>query len=216
MRNRMILAWVCLSLAGSAGCGPRAGTVLYFLGMGKGQDIPADYELPQKPLLILVDDEYDLVHPPHARDALVDALSKELRDRDLADKITSNEELAKVRQNTPNFDKRGAREVGELVKADIVLWLRIRRFTLPDDLEAAMQPCFFGVALKVLDVKASKREDVALWPKEREGKFVEVKVSPHDLRAAGNIREAHRVMAEKLAQDVAKLFYTHEEDAAPR
>ena len=212
-----VLALASLSVAAlTAGCGPKFGTMLYFMGMGQGQKTAAEFQLPKKPLLILVDDDYDLIHPPIARDALAEALTQELRDHDLADKVTSGEELAKIRQNTPDFDKRGAREVGRMVKADVVLWLKVVRFTLPDNLDAAMVPCFFGVSLKVLDAKADKREDVCLWPKEREGKTVEAKISPHDLQACKNVREAHTLVAKTLAAEVARLFYEYETEEKPK
>ena len=199
-----------------SGCGPKAGAILYFLGLVKPDKTSAVYDLSRKPMLILVDDDWDLVHPPTARDALVDALAIELRDHKLAERVTTNEELAKIRQSEPNFDKRGAREIGRLAKADVVLWLKVVRFTLPDDLEAAVVPCYFGVSVKVLDAKAEKREDVCLWPKEREGKLVEAKISPHDLQACKSVREAHKAVATALASQVAKLFYEHEEEQQPK
>jgi len=205
-----------LLAAALSGCGPRAGALLHFLGLVKPDKTSAVYDLARKPLLILVDDDWDLIHPPTARGALVDALATELRAHNLVDKVTTNEELAKIRQSEPNFDKRGAREIGQLAKADIVLWLKVVRFTLPDDLEAAMVPCYFGVSVKVLDAKAGKREDVCLWPKEREGKLVEARISPHDLQACKSVREAHKVVAEALASQVAKLFYEHEEEEQPK
>ncbi|HSW46330.1 MAG TPA: hypothetical protein VLM89_12245 [Phycisphaerae bacterium] len=206
----------CLALAATvSGCGPKAGIFLYWTGLVQPEKVKSAFELPKKPLLILVDDPLGLIHPPVARDALVEALAAELRDRKLADRITTNEELAGLRQTEPNFERRGAREVGRLASADIVLWLQVARFTLPDDLEAAMAPSFFGVSVKVLDATAESREDVCLWPKEREGRAVEVKVSPHDLQTAKDVREAHKVMARQLAAEVARLFYEHEppEDA---
>ena len=205
-----------LLAAGVSGCGPKAGTLLYFTGLVQPDKTSAAFDLARKPLLILVDDDWDLVHPPTARDALVDALATELRAHKLVERVTTNEELAKIRQTEPNFDKRGAREIGRLAKADIVLWLKVVRFTLPDDIEAAVVPCYFGVSVKVLDAKAAKREDVCLWPKEREGKLVEARVSPHDLQACKSAREAHVAVATALASQVAKLFYEHEEEQQPK
>jgi hypothetical protein len=199
-----------------SGCGPKVGALLHFTGLVQPDKTPAVFDLARKPLLILVDDDWDLIHPPTARDALVDALATELRAHKLVDKVTTNEELARVRQSEPNFEKRGAREIGRLAKADIVLWLKVVRFTLPDNLDAAVVPCYFGVSVKVLDAKAAKREDVCLWPKEREGKPVEARISPHNLQACKSVREAHTAMATALASQVAKLFYEHEEEQQPK
>ena len=194
----------------AAGCGPMAGTLLYHTGLVQPEKTKAAFDLPKKPLLILVDDDAGLIQPPVARDALVDALAKELRTRNLVENVTTNEELARLRQSEPDFDRRGAREIGRMARAELVLWLKVVRFTLPDNLEAAMAPCYFGASVKVLDANAEQRQDVCLWPPEREGKLVEAKVSPHQIQAAKNLREAHHVMADALAAEVAKLFYEHE------
>jgi hypothetical protein len=216
-QRRRVLSLISLSVAALAsGCGPKFGAFLYFSGLGQDQKTPAEFQLPKKPLLILVDDDYDLIHPPIARDVLAEALAKELRDHELADKITSSEELAKLRQVTPEFEKRCADTVGRLAHAEVVLWLQVVRFTIPDDIDAALVPCYFGVTVKVLDAKATKREDVRLWPKEREGKTIEVKISPHDLQQCKSIREAHTLVAQTLAMDVAKLFYEYETEQGPK
>ncbi len=198
------------------GCGPKYGALLYFAGMGQDQKTPAEFELPAKALLILVDDDYGLIQPPIARDALVEAVARELRDHGVAEKITSNEELARLRQSTPDFEKRCADAVGKMANAEVVLWLQVVRFTIPDDIDAAMVPCYYGVTVKVLDATATKREDVRLWPKEREGKTVEVTISPHDLQQAKSIREAHTLAAETLAVDVARLFYEYKTEQNAR
>ena len=195
----------------ATGCS-QIGAMMYFAGVGQNQKTPAEYQLPKKPLLILVDDDFDLIHPPIARDVLMEAVAQQLREHELADKITSSEELAKIRQVTPDFDKVTATGLGKKVNAEVVLWLQVTRFTLPDELEAAVVPSFFGVSVKVLDVKATKRDEVRLWPKEREGKVVEATISPHELQNCKNVREAHTVMAQALAVDVAKLFYEYETD----
>ena len=185
---------------------------MYHMGMVKAEKIPAEFTLPKAPLLILVDDDWDLVHPRTARDALVDALAKELKTHGLIERVTTNEELARLRQSKPDFEQRGAREVGRLSKADTVLWLKVVRFTLEDDLDMAVSYARFAVPVKVLDARAAEREEVRLWPKGREGKLVEVKVSPHDIRKCKNTREAHAAMAESLAKEIAKLFYAHQQE----
>jgi len=203
--------WATLWLAAS-GCGQQAGILMYHMGLVKPKTIPAEFELPKAPLLILVDDDWDLVHPRTARDALVDALAKELKTHGLIERATTNEELARIRQSEPDFEQRGAREVGRLAKADTVLWLKVVRFALEDDLELAVSHAHFAVTVKVLDARADKREAVRLWPKGREGKLVEAKISPHDIRKCKTTREAHAAMAGPLAQKIAQFFYEHPQE----
>jgi len=201
---------ICLPF--TAGClGPRAGAWLYTLESMKTRKSPVTFTLPKKPLLILVDDDRDLAQPRQICDLLVDALAQELRNHELVDRVTTNEELAKVRQTEPNFDKRGAREVGRLVKADVVLWLNISRYSLPDELEWSASPSYFGVSVKVINAEAERRDDVRLWPTTPEGRIVEVTVSPHEIRKCKTVKEAQQAMADSLAAEIARLFYEYEE-----
>jgi len=207
---RFFLGFVlCLS---ASGCGQQAGILMYHMGLVKPEKISAECELPKKSLLILVDDDWDLVHPRTACNALVDALAKQLKAHGLIERVTTNEELAKLRQATPDFDRRCTDELGRLVKADTVLWLQVVRFTMEDDLELAVSQTHFAVTVKLVNARAEKRDDVRIWPKGREGKLVEVKVSPHDIRKCKNIPQAHSLAAEQLAAEIAKLFYEHEEE----
>ncbi len=197
-----------LLIAGATGC-QQAGAMMYFLGVGQYKRVPAEYKLPKAPTLILVDDEQNLVHPSTAREALVESLAAELRQRRLVDRITTSEELAQLRLTYTDLHDRGAREVGQLAGADTVLWIQITRFGLPDDLERVMSEVPFGATVKVLNALAESRDEVRLWPEQREGKYVEVTLSPHDLRRSRDLSHAHQTMAVELAEEIGKLFYAH-------
>ena len=195
------------------GCvGQQAGAFLLKTGLVKPQKKPVTFELPKKPLLILVDDDRDLAQPRQVCDLLVDALAQELRNHELVERVTTNEELAKVRQTEPNFDKRGAREIGRMVKADVVLWLNITRYSLPEELEWSASPAYFGVSVKLINAQAERRDDVRMWPTTPEGKIIEVKIAPHAIHKCKTIKEAQQVMAESLAAEIAMLFYAVEEE----
>lgn len=204
---------IALSLLFAGCAGHRAGEFLYTLGVVKAPKKAVSFQLPRKPLMILVDDDRDLAQPRQICDLLVDALALELRNQDLVDRVATNEEIARVRQSEPDYDKRGAREVGRLLNADIVLWLNISRYSLPDELEWAASPAYFGASAKIINAQAERRDDVRLWPTTPEGKIIEVKVSPHEIRKCKTVKEAQQVMAESLAAEIARLFYEHEEES---
>lgn len=193
--------------AGLAGCGQSMGAVLYTMGAYPSQKIPAEYSLPKGNLLILVDDDRDLIQPATAREVLVDELAKLLKEHELVDHVTTNEEIIRLRREEPKFDQRGAREVGKMANADTVLWLSTIDFSVNNDLEMAVTPARFSVMLKVLDVKAEKAGEVRLWPLERDGRLVEITISPQDLHQAKSLKEAHEKMATALSEEIAKLFY---------
>jgi hypothetical protein len=208
MKSRIALSIACLfAITLATGCGPSFGAWLYTLGLYPSQIVPAQYKLPSGNMLILVDDERDLIQPTTAREALVDELAKQFKEHQLAERVTTNEELASLRQREPKFDQRGARELGRLANCDTVVWLSTTEFTLNNDLEMVMNPVRFTVAVRVINAKAEKTEDVRLWPTEREGKLVEVTVSPHDIRECKDLKEAHTKVATAMADEVAKLFY---------
>jgi len=199
--------FLAVGLIAMTGCGPSFGAWLYTLNLVPKEKSVAEYKLPKGPLLVLVDDDQDLIHPPTAREALVEALAKQLKEHQIADRITTNDELAKIRHSEPKFDQRGAREVGRLAKADTVLWLSVKQFALENDLDIAVTPATFAVALKVVDAQAERREDVRLWPLDREGKLMVITVSPQDIRACKSLAEVHQKLADEMADKIAKLFY---------
>jgi len=206
-RNATIVVWqgVLFGLV-LPGCGPPLGALWYHTFM-PSQKVPAEFELPEGPLLILVDDDQDLIQPPLARHALVDALARQLKAHGVADRVTKNEELARLRQSDPEFESRGTREVGQLLGADTVLWLSTVQFVVEDDLEIASTPGKFAVTLKVVNALAEERRDVRLWPPERKGRLVVVTVSSHDIRACRNQAEVHQKMGGALATEIGQLFY---------
>lgn len=206
--------WVCLGgaalLTVASGCGPTAGAWMYTLGMVPAQKVAAEYKFPSGPLLILVDDDQDLVQPPLARQKLVDTLALKLREQKVVTQVTTNEEIARIRQAEPDFDQRGAREVGQLAQADTVLWLSVNQFSLPPDLELAVTPANFSLILKVINAKAEKREDVRLWPIDRDGRLMTVSLTPNEVHALKTVPAVHEKLAESMADAIAKLFYDYQ------
>jgi len=194
-------------LAATVGCGPGGGQWLYTLGLYPTETIPAQYTLPEGSIMVLVDDNQDLIQPSFAREALVDEVAKQLTEHKLTDRVTTNEEIARIRQSEPRYDERGTRELGRLAGADTVIWLSTIDFTLRSNLEMVIEPGRFAVMLKVVNAKAEKRDEVRLWPQERDGRLVEVTMNVHDIRRCQNVKEAHQKIAALLADEIAKLFY---------
>lgn len=210
IRNR--IRFVLVLAMGSAvlsatGCGPGVAAWLYTFELYPAQKIPAQYNPPKGSYLILVDDDKDLIHPSTARDTLVDEMAKRLREHGIAENVTTNEELARLRQIEGRFNERGAREIGELARADYVLWMKTIRFDLNNDLEMLVSPGKWAVMVLVLKVEEDQADKVRLWPNEREGRLVDITVSAHDLRKCKSLKEVHELMASTLADETAKLFY---------
>jgi len=208
-RRRGSFALAVGLLVATGGCGPDFGALFYHLGWVPQQKVSAEYRLPPGPVLILVDDDLDLVQPSLARRALVDALAKELKSHNITDRVTTNEELARLRQAVPDFDQLSIREVGRRANADTVLWMSVEDFSVEDDLERLVTPARFTLKLKVFNARAEHKKDVRLWPPERQGRFISVKVSPQDARACKSLAGVHRKIAAVMADKIARLFYDY-------
>jgi hypothetical protein len=204
-----LLFAVAMLAAACGGCGPQMGGYLLFLSPPT-KKIPATYKLSPGPVLVLVDDDQGAIRPPIAKTALVDAMARELKLHKLSEKVTTNEELSRLRQSEAKFDQRGAREVGKLAEADKVIWVSTQSFAIEDDLEIASTPARWAVTVRVIDAKATSRDKVRLWPSEtteRNGRLVEVALQPHELRGAKSVQEAHQRLADAMAVKVTELFY---------
>ena len=197
-----------LLLALTAGC-PQFGAVLYHMGFGPNKDVEAKFQFPAGSVVILVDDDMDLVQPTLAREVLVDQLATEFARNEIAERVTRNDELARVRQASGNFERMPVREVGRRVNADTVLWLSVEDFFIEDDLSITVKDARFAVKLKVFDVHEESLRKIRLWPPGREGKRVSATLSAHEVRACRNRAEVHRKLAAALADRIARLFYSY-------
>ncbi|NLE60046.1 MAG: hypothetical protein GX616_16970, partial [Planctomycetes bacterium] len=202
-------ALLCVGLTAVTGCGPEFGAVMYHLGVGAEQKSRAEFKIPPGPVLILVDDEMDLVAPPLAREALVDELATRLKEHKVAERVTTNEEIALIRRSAADFDELSVRAVGRRANADTVIWMNVEDFYVEKDLEMMVTPARFGVKLKVFNANEEDRGKIRLWPPEREGRRIDITVSPHDARKCKSRSEVDHLLATTMADKVAKLFYDY-------
>jgi hypothetical protein len=210
-RPFVMMAGAFTILVTLTGCQQLA-TVAYFLGPTEKTE-RAEFAFKSPAVLVLVDDTEGLVKPPMARENLVDSLARELKEHKITNKVTTNEEIARIRQAEPKFDERGARELGKLAEADTVILLSTTDFALEDELEMASATAKFSVTVRVIDAKAETKDRVRLWPSEvteREGRLIECEIPAHKLRHLKTATEAHEKLATTLAKQIAELFYDHQ------
>lgn len=205
VRVRAMMLGLTAAAIMAGGCGGQMGALMYHSGMFD-QTVPAEYQLPPGSKLILVDDDSDQLPSQHVQEALVDTLAQELKNAGLAQQVTTNDEISQIRQATPNFDKTAADAVGRKANADVVIWIKVVRFTLEDDLDMVIAPAHFTVMLKVLNSRATDRKDVRLWPTDPDGRLVEAEVDPHTIRRCKDAKQAQTKMAEELTVEIMKLF----------
>jgi len=189
------------------GCGPQAGAALYWMGVGQGKKIKAQFTLTKGPLAVFVDDPSGLVSVPEAANLLITELDKNFRSRKINANVVSPERLAREVYSRPESQNWSIRQVGEKLGAEQVLHIRVRRFRLHDEPGDPLYQGQWQVTIKV--VSTQRQPDVRLWPKSIEGHDVAVVTSSeHSDDEAFGVEVARR-MARMLAQEITFLFCDH-------
>lgn len=205
----LFVAWaVGLAAATQVGCGGTGGAWLWWL-TDPTEKIEAEYTLGKGRLVILIDDDKGWLADPAIRPLLTEGLIEELGNNKANRNVVGHDELVRLRKKDPKFDRRGAREIGERLKADQVLHLNVREFALRHETVDPAYKGFFVIAVKVLDAHATKAEDVRLWPRSVEGKLVEVTTDLHTGKGSGYDDQLTRRLCREMAVKIAQLFYDH-------
>jgi hypothetical protein len=208
--RRAGLALAGLSLVAAvllSGCGPQFGAALYWMGVGQGKKIKAQFKLTEGPLAVFVDDPSGLVSVPEATALLITELDRNFRSRKVNSKVVRPERLAREVYSRPESQNWSIRQVGEKLGAEQVLHIRVRRFRLHDEPGDPLYKGQWQVTIKV--ISAERQADVRLWPKSIEGYDVAVATtSEHSDDEAHGVIVA-RQMARMLAREITFLFCDH-------
>lgn len=189
------------------GCGPQAGAALYWMGVGQGKKIKAQFTLTKGPLAVFVDDPSGLVSVPEATTLLITELDKNFRTRKINTNVVSPERLAREVYSRPESQNWSLRQVGEKLGAEQVLHIRVRRFRLHDEPGDPLYRGQWQVTVKVISTE--RQPDVRLWPKSIEGYDMGVSTtSEHSDDEAHGVQVGRR-MARMLAQEITFLFCDH-------
>lgn len=210
MRSLLPVSALLTSLATASGCGMTGGQLLYFAGVGRGERIPAEFQLTEQPVLILVDDPTARVDYPPLIPAIAEELGQELLRQKAAKRIIPPATLARLRQETPEFEQRGAREVGRLANADQVLWVEVREFLAIEEFSDVTAAAYVSVSLKVLNAREeADRTRVRLWPESPDGRPLNVRLDGATVARLKTRKAIAEELARELAVAAAKLFYDH-------
>jgi len=189
------------------GCGPQFGAALYWMGVGQGKKVKAQFRLTKGPLVVFVDDPSGLVSVPEATNLLISELATNFRTRKVNTKVVSPERLAREVYSRPESQNWSIRQVGEKLGAEQVLHIRVRRFRLHDEPGDPLYKGQWQVTIKVISTE--RQQDVRLWPQSIEGYDVAVgTTSEHSDDEAFGVAVA-RQMARKLAREITFLFCDH-------
>jgi hypothetical protein len=194
------------------GCGPQFGALLYY--MTPEQKNKADFKLAPGRLAILIDDPYGSLPRSDLRVQLYNTLVRELEANKIPAAVVPLSDMAKVEQNTRDFDSMSIRAVGEQVRADQVLHILIISFTTGVD---ASHGVYSGSARAVVKICTTERKPaVRVWPAGGDGFVVEVKQPREQIDEWGNKQAADAYadsITERLGKRIAMLFYEHSAEA---
>ncbi len=192
------------------GCG-----VLAYLGVAISgpEKVPALYEPPSgKKFLVFVDDlQHGTVHEP-VKQELTRQLNRMLVDNDVADSIIPYDDLLDLITVTPKFNRLAVNQVGQKLGADVILYVRVDKFSVKDD---DISPLWHGqlkTTVRVVSARTSDPAEVRMWPKDDpDGHRAEpVEIPPMADSSPGFGDAMARDMATQMADQIAKFFYEHE------
>ncbi|MDA0214899.1 MAG: hypothetical protein O2875_06000 [Planctomycetota bacterium] len=168
---------------------------------------PASFELPSKRTVVIVDDKVNRMPRVALRVVIGDSVGTELLENSVVpETISTRDAVALIRRMDSASKPVSIQRICESLGAEQVVYVEVDEFNLVGGREEGGPE---AVALvKVLDITNVSR----LWPTVG---FEAVQSSLQDINpslittSAGR-REIEDKLAEKLGQDVAKLFYAHE------
>lgn len=192
-----------------AGCG-RYGGLAYFMGMGRGTKIEPKYVLPDEKTIVLVDDPAERVTYPRTRDLLERYLGEELLGHKAVSAVISPDSVARFRQADSKFERYSAATLGQKVGAKNVIWIEVRDFFAPTEIEDTSTAAKITVAIKVLNADESERAaKVRLWPTDESGYIHSTELNAVQVHKLEGDNAVATELARRAAIQIGRLFYQH-------
>ncbi|MGB2821364.1 MAG: hypothetical protein WBF17_10310 [Phycisphaerae bacterium] len=171
--------------------------------------VEAQFELPSgKTVLVFVDDILRPVSHEPVKIELTNRLNEYLVANKVAARTVSYDRLADLVAGTPNFNLLAVSEVGQKLAADVVLYVQIDEFALKDEAAEQLWHGRLRATVRMVDVAKGR-----LWPKNRPAGYSLPAVETPTVAQSSDTGadEIARTLAAMMADQVAKLFYEHEE-----
>ena len=168
---------------------------------------PAAFELPSKRTVVIVDDKINRMPRVALRVGIGDSVGTHLLENNVVpETITTRDAVALIRRMDTASKPISIQRICESLGAEQVVYVEIDDFNLSGGREEGGPE---AVALiKVLDITNGSR----LWPTAG-SEAVQSSlqdINPSLITTSAGRREVEDKLAEKLGEDIAKLFYAHE------
>ena len=199
---RYLTLVLCAALPG---CIQMAAAITNITG---GDWIEPEFELTKEPLLVLVDDRGGQISEPKAIREVHQTISEIFLEFNVNKRIVPFQEWQNL-QADRNYSKMSARQIGEKLGAEQVLYISIDRFTLNSESGAPIFKGEFVARVKVLSTE--RKKDVRLWPDEESGRRVSATTDPTPADGDKSGADVAAELGIKLGQEVAQFFYGRRE-----
>jgi hypothetical protein len=193
------------------GCGPSSGGMWYFLTQPK-EKVPAEFRLPAGPLAVLVDDPLGQMEVGGMQNALAEAVGERLTAFRAHERMVPAERLDRLRRLDPDYESLPVRQVGERVGADVVLYVLVTRCRLQDVPDSDLYQGQLSARVKVIDAKAKPGDVVRLWPREQDGRLIDISLPQRTGSGDAVRRDVADELVNKSAKTIARLFCDYEID----
>ncbi len=207
MRSLIITCLVIFSTCVLSSCNIVAG-VAYVVSPDPEQI--ALFELPQKKTVVFVDDRHNIMHPSRLKSVVADKITSELLGRELlVDMIAPRDAMRYADSQDRNGSILTIGAIGKAVGASVVIYVETTTFIMSVD---GHNPApLAGCSVRVVDVDT--REQLFPAPDSIDAahkvRAALSRVDPHQLSSVSETRKLSTMLADKLGDAVAKLFYTH-------
>jgi hypothetical protein len=210
--NRTIAArWGWLVPVAALAVGGCAGVAWMVTQFAPPQQVKALYKPPPgKTILVFVDDILNPVPYEPVKGELTDQINEKLLTHKIATMTIPHEAMMQLMSVTKDFDRLSVAEVGQKLKADLVLYVHIDKLSLKEDAQSPLWQGQLQATIRLVDVSAGR-----LWPQDRpEGHAVPpAQTPPTDNPSSIYGEQVARDLAGQMAEHIVAVFYDH--TAAP-
>ena len=205
MPKLLLLPLLAVLAVGLTGCPVVAYLVNAF---APPETIPPKFEIEKgKVILVFVDDFQKPVSYEPIKESLTNKLNALLVDHDVAADVISYDDLEDLIHTRRDFNRLSIPDIGRELKADVVLYVSITRFSLKENDLSPLWQGKMEVMVKVCDATKG-----ILWPKDRADGYP---VAAADTRPSESLSETYGIqvaesLATRMAKTIALQFYEHE------
>ncbi len=168
----------------------------------------AEVKLTSGRLLILAETARPDQENPVFLSALHDKLTEILRTNKVPSQIVPLTELARLRQDNPDFGRWSVARIGRELAAEEVLYIRIEQLVIRPTPDHPLIEPQVRLRMKLIAVHGDERE-ARRWPpkEEREGRLVEARRPPREASDATLLDSEAAAFGREVAFQVAMPFY---------